>query len=527
MRRHGQEFGFGSSSRHQRADADRFFAELVGPRVRESESEELVGFWDASEAWEDAAATKVTKGRDANELLVELADGTKYRVRRKVRAQVLTRPGRPRIGFCKDDKRVFFRLSWCEGTQGRIDMGANPQGAFKDLMDKVMSQIKARKSADEIRQTIEGAEVQAFLEIDIAEVGSWKVTGEVRLEINREGIASTTGSLTADAGWATFGIKYTDDPGEKKVLATIDIPLSKRPVTGKTCPERELALWWEIECFREVQSSLAIPPPKGFRTTRVPPLRLYFDHAKDTLRRDASAPSTGDEMDDIVSSAPEGGTALLNKLALVELDHLVGQGYFLEKVRGYTSPEGRRGPPKAGSSSKWEGNDELSRERAVKVVTSIGLRYPVLSMRHPPMRFPRGFKLPTGVPESEMPMLKDRHGREIEGRDLDRLLIDGDKKLGVRPFLDQYPHERDWMTKGDRKFIENDRKRTRDRAERLFENLRRVEIHVIRHEPYKGGSIADTELRREPVCPDAVKEAVAGEWGTMIPFTKADPPLCG
>ena len=63
----------------------------------------------------------------------------RFHVRRKVRAQVFTRPGGPRAGLCTDDERLIFRISWCEGTQGTIDTGANPQGTFKDLLDKIVN----------------------------------------------------------------------------------------------------------------------------------------------------------------------------------------------------------------------------------------------------------------------------------------------------------------------------------------------------------------------------------------------------
>ncbi|MEO8076578.1 MAG: hypothetical protein ABI818_09640, partial [Acidobacteriota bacterium] len=46
----------------------------------------------------------VTAGANADEIVVTRADGTRFIVRRKVRAQVLTRPGRPRAGFCKHDE---------------------------------------------------------------------------------------------------------------------------------------------------------------------------------------------------------------------------------------------------------------------------------------------------------------------------------------------------------------------------------------------------------------------------------------
>lgn len=86
-------------------------------------------------------APTVTKGDNDDEIVITRANGEVFVVKRRVRAKVFTRPGRPRVGFCSDDDRVFSRLAWCEGTQGTIEVGANVQGAFKDLINKVFTQI--------------------------------------------------------------------------------------------------------------------------------------------------------------------------------------------------------------------------------------------------------------------------------------------------------------------------------------------------------------------------------------------------
>jgi hypothetical protein len=511
MRRYVQD-AFGSVSGRDRRAADLFFAELVGGSRLRPQAEAF------DELWEDDPAPTVTKGRDDDELIVTVADGTKYHVRRRIRAQVLTRPGRPRAGFCKDDERVFFRVGWCEGTQGRIDVGANPQGAFKKLMDDVMQQIRDRKDIEEIKDTFEKATVEAFVEVAIAKVGDWKIEGDVRLEINRNGIASTKAKVTADAGWATFGAQYSDDGTDKRVVATVDIPLSKRRPGGKKCPERELAVWWEAECYREEPVTNTLP----LRGVVYEHVRLYFDHAKDTLRRESP---TKDDVEDILKSEPKGGIDLLNKAELEKLDYLVRQSSFLVSVRGYTSPEGRRGPAPTGSSSKWEGNDELSAARAEKVRKLIATRFGPGGPIRRIMVFPGGGSMPKGIAESERPRLVDRHGREIEGRDLDRLLVDGDTTQGVKPFVEQYPGELRWMTEGDRAFIQNPKEKRRDRAARLFEYLRRVEITLARR--IKAVKLPDFALYPVAACPDEVRHAAERKWGTTIPFTRPDPPLCG
>ena len=216
--------------------------------------------FSAPEAAEDDPPPKVTPGVDSDEIVVTRADGTRFRVRRRVRARILTRPGRPRLGFCSDDERVFFCLMWCEGTQGTIDAGANAQSAFKDLLDKVLNQIGRGASPDEIKKTLENAKVQTFLTVDITKVGSWKITGDLKLEMNKGGIASTAATVSADRGWFKVGVEFKADDQGKQVMVKLEIPLEGRKIKGKVCPVREVVVWWEAECLKEVPGTITFRP---------------------------------------------------------------------------------------------------------------------------------------------------------------------------------------------------------------------------------------------------------------------------
>jgi hypothetical protein len=574
MRRIRQRTTFGPTSQRERRNSELFFADLMGlraPQARltggnaETFYEELVGrarprgFIPESlpeieavedlpeylpeDLPEDKPAPAVTAGRDENEIIVTRADGSRYHIIRKVRAQVYTRPGRPRFGFCTDDDRVFFRLAWCEGTQGRIDAGANPQGAFKDLLDKVLGQISRGESPDEIKRTFENASIQTFLSIDITKVGSWKITGDLKLELNRSGIQSTSAKVSADRGWIKLGVEYKDGTDGKQVMATIEIPLEKRTVKGKACPVKELVVWWEVECLREIPITVPIKPLID-TIPRTDCLYLYFDYAKDTLRRDPkirAASGTSDEVTEILRSDPQAGTARLNKRQLERLEHLVGLGYWVTAVNGYASPEGRRrGPDKSdrGLMAKWEGNDALSKARAEKIRKLIEARYrPTLGMRASPtgpplMRYPAGQLIPQGVGLSENPRLDKRLGEELEGDALDRAVILG-ATLGVKPdqqvvkpFLEQYPHELLRMTEEDQKFVTDKTKTVRQRAGLLFENLRRVEIRLMTLVKMKPGSLRTFTLEHVNPCPDDLIKEAESKWGPRIPLFKPDPPLC-
>ena len=73
--------------------------------------------------------------------------------------------------------------------------------ALKDLLNNVVGQINQGASPAQIDQIFENAQVQPFVELDITKVKSWKITGDIKLDINRTGIISKTAQLSADKGW--------------------------------------------------------------------------------------------------------------------------------------------------------------------------------------------------------------------------------------------------------------------------------------------------------------------------------------
>jgi hypothetical protein len=493
-------------------------------------------------------APVVTPGRNHDEIIVTRDNGTRYHVRRKVRAQVLTRPGRLRTGFCWGDERVFGRATWCEGTQGTIDAGANLPGAARRLLDTVVDQFARGERPEEIARTLENAQVQTFVELAIAKDRKWAFTGDFKLELSPRGILSKSAAVSFDKGPFKVGAEYKDDGTGKKFLVTVDVPLDNRTVRGKKCPVRELAIWWDAECLREFPIKYPITLPGIIEKKET--LYLYFEHAKDILRRDPRAiTESANVVNEILKSDPKLGTALLNKRTLQRLDYLVGQGYWLDSVKGYTSPEGLRGPlgpSDRGRAAGWKGNTLLSEKRANKVLELIKARYgdlpTSLRMRDlpPRMRFPAGKRMPSGVGLSECPKLDVRPGVELEGAMLDRVMIQGGVKFECckkaedknkapdkGPFVSQCPEELARMTEGDRMYVTDQHLSARNRAERLFENLRRVEIHLRHIEKWRDTGVTLVELVHEHDCPADVIEAAERRWGSRIPFTKPDPPLCG
>jgi hypothetical protein len=451
------------------------------------------------------SANKVSDGKRENELIVERPDGTKYHVFHRIRAKKLTRPGAPRAGFCHDDERVYFRFAWCEGTQGTIDVGANPQGALKKTIDTAVSQAK-QGSIDDVINTLENLTVQPFAKAEILEIGSWKISGDFKVDVNKNGFGTPVTGLKGDIGWLEVGVDITGSD----VNVTAKLPLGKRTVQGKKCPERELAVWREFDCYKEVPMEGTIKGPYIERKHR-DKLFLYFDYASDTLRSDAKS-----------------GTALLNQINLDRLDSLLRRGFRVSAINGYTSPEGRR-PKGAG---RFEGNDELSNKRARKAKELIEKKYRYSFMRDPkPVRRDAPVLGKTELPTLTKATLekgpatlepwKRLKVEEVEGDELDTAV--------VGKFREEHPEETARMMPADRAFVDDASKSTRKRAERMFENLRRVELVLDWTERIQGKDIPQKDIgfERDDDCPQDVIDEAERKWGTRIPFTKAPPPLCG
>jgi hypothetical protein len=559
MRRYGQGSSGAASSRERR-NADLFFADLMG-RGGYAPAESVPGrgngqrsadlFWrdlmglrqrlpmvrpqlapyptEALEPVEDTPPLKVDPGHDDDEIIVTRADGTRIHVRRKVHTVVVSDPDRLRGALCKDSNRVFLRLTWCRGARGTIDVGANPQGALKQLMNKVSGQISQGQSLDQIAQTLENAPVEPFLHLDLIKRDDWKITGDIKVQVNRTGIISKTAKLSGDLGWMDLGVEYKDDGTGKQVLVTVDVPLSRRKIQDKPCEPVGLAAGWEAECWKEVPTTLTTTSP-GMIETREP-LYLYFEYARDSLRRDPGAAATKDEVAEILRSDPKAGTARLNKRNLQRLDYLIGQGFWVEQILGYASPEGRRGPPKSGAvgaDAKFEGNKTLSDERAEKAKNLILQRYvgvKTLQMRDLPrrMQVPQGEKSLLVEGKSEIPVL-NLGSDELEGPALWRMLILGDKDH--KPFLDQNPGELTRMTAEDQKLVKDSSVPVRERTRVLYQNLRRVQLCLRKKEYLKGNQVSTYYLEHMKDCPDDVLQAAEAHWGVRVPRPDPDPPIC-
>ena len=209
----------------------------------------------------------VTPGRDANEIVVELPDKSRYRVTRSVRARREIDPGRARLGLCHDDKRVFLRVAWCKGTKGRIDVGANPQGALTDLVGQIGKDVAAGKGVDDVINTVKDAKIQPFAEVDITRSEDWRVSGDVKLNVNRTGVLGVDAGVKFENGWITIRVSGQGGESGPGGSLTIEIPFDGPKPTHDPCPRQKVELLWQYTCDKEetrihVRAAEADPAPR-------------------------------------------------------------------------------------------------------------------------------------------------------------------------------------------------------------------------------------------------------------------------
>lgn len=430
---------------------------------------------------------KVTPGGDANTITVELADGTRYRVTRSVRARRVIDPGRARLDLCHDDKRVFLRVAWCKGTKGRIDIGANPQGALEDLIDGIGKDIAAGKGVDDVIERVKDAKIEPFAEVDIARSGDWKVSGDVRLDVNRTGVLGGNAGVSFDAGW--IKIRIAGQAGGESGLGgtgTIEIPLGRRP-PKHDCPPQNVELLWQYTCAIERTGTTTFTPRPIARHDEGD-VRLYFDYETAEL-------------------AGKGLTGDANAEQRARLRELLNRGFMVTGIEGWTSPEGKRELPAGTAAGRFPGNDPLSAQRAAKArdeaIAGCGLR----------MRKCADESTPAQGKGEKLGLEADVNGAPLERAVVEQFTSD--------------PRELERLPAEERAFVTDEGTSVHRRAERIYPWLRRADVALVKDwiQHFEPIEVPSTWYEGT-ACPQEVENAADGHWGSRIPFNLPEPSIC-
>ncbi len=251
------------------------------------------------------------------------------------------RPGvRVRPGIDAED--VFIVIEWCRGTVGRVRIGGDVPAQLLAFLQSAAGTIVNGGGFQEVVDALLNSRVTPFVDFDIADVGNVRISGGVGVSVGRGGPTAGSGRIRVRTGDVDIGIGVdVDARGRPSAQVDLRIPFGGpgRPDVDCSLKERVVIrarTTFRCEAFREaeqVTDTLLVPVQD--RVVRT----VFFNHAQSSVNHALSDPEL----------------ALLRR-------HL-DDNFTVTRIEGFTSPEGRQGPPGPGTGS-FQGNDRLSLERA-------------------------------------------------------------------------------------------------------------------------------------------------------------------
>ena len=414
--------------------------------------------------------------------IVEMDDGSRYRVKRIVDVKPETKiiPGEdpgPSLSPKIDKNNVWLQLNWCSsGKKGdvhsEIKVGADLPAEVKTTLTDIANDIKG---GTDPRDAIRKANIKPFASVHIAQSERFSVelSGGPTIKPFDGGVTGGAGKATVRIGDVELSAEVQVTPGAGKsnvqVTGGIKIPLGKREKV--TCKRTFLIPKISYQCEKIVPEHLE---PRKVPVTRRETRNFYYEYAKADFAR-------------------RGRTAALDAQDKSKLKQALDEGYRIEAIRGFTSPEGPLGPGK-----RFEGNQKLSEERAEaaeKWVDGVCPRS-VMSMR--PSCFAENY---TRTGKGEL-FGATAEGEELVGKDLSEGSVEGFRES---------PGEEPRRTQDVMEELKK-RKTPERQTDTVYPLLRRVDIDI---------SKADVETRqvtvpesREPAqeCPADVIRAVADDF---------------
>jgi hypothetical protein len=310
----------------------------------------------------------ITKKEPINEdqVRVFINTGKRYLITRKRRKEVEVTEGRRKPHLSTkpgiDRQNVWLDINFCQGaTEGTVKIGA-------DIPDQVVQAIISNvMSGGDIDAAVRNMKFTPFAEANV-QIRNWKISAKAQTTVDTEGkVQGAEGSVKVDTDTPAgrvggkIGVgsqKVGDDPlGGLTVTIGIEWTPGAEPRKIPDCRPRNVRVveYISYRCDEEA----TVPARDVPRTREVTKedkrdLYLYFQYA--TPRLDSQR-----------SAAP-----------LSELRGLLGEGYRVTLVEGYTSPEGPEGSAedvKAGQYKRgkyhFKHNRQLSQDRAEAAVREV------------------------------------------------------------------------------------------------------------------------------------------------------------
>jgi len=272
--------------------------------------------------------------------LVEMDDGSRYRVTRTLQAKTTPIPGEergPSLTPHSDDKNVWLQVDWCTpgsgaDYRGEVRVGANVPEAAKAALDDVGQAIQ--RGQDPV-EALRNAQVKPFASVritkserftvglsggPIVEPGRGKVTGGEltgTLKTSRTGSTEFTGGLQVAEPPPEFRGSQGNIPD---VRATLGIRGTFGGPDKVTCERKRTTVTASYQCEKIEPKKDPAPARQTFY--------FYFKYDKSAFASEKPE-VTGDRR-----------SAELDSEAKRDLKKMLDDGYRIEAIRGYASPEG-------------------------------------------------------------------------------------------------------------------------------------------------------------------------------------------
>ena len=225
-----------------------------------------------------------------------------------------------------NSKDVFVDITFCRGD---TSVTITPSASLPDTVAKAIGNILSGKDPVKSGKLTAGLGIK----IDVNDKVSVKIGPKIT--VGGGGSPTYGGEVSVDTPKGTFGLGGQYDPNQKQGGITFTY---KPGNATKKVDCHTTRHYITLECAK-VTRTPAVKEQEAETGPDKQVRRLYFDYARDTLRKDAPLPT--------------------------DVEALAAKGYRITSVLGFTSPEGPRGKE---HEPVFMGNEKLSKKRAEAAV---------------------------------------------------------------------------------------------------------------------------------------------------------------
>ena len=270
-------------------------------------------------------------------------NGKTYRITRTVTPENTTeqKPEGPHAKFDMDETNVYLDVTWCRGNiQGKIEFGANVPEKVKDLFTQILQQAQSGSSPDDIKKTIINSDITPYISVDIAKSGGWEISGDVHVTVDKSGATGGSGGISFGKGPIKGGVQVQVPPGGGARDINVGPTLTWTPgQTDKefTCPTHDhIRVTYKKAYKCEQWQEKEVDKTRQVTVTDSDSRYIYFVYANEKIDEARS------------------------KDELAQIEQRLREGYHVQSIHGFTSPEG----PMDKQNKGFRGNDQLSQDRA-------------------------------------------------------------------------------------------------------------------------------------------------------------------